>query len=126
MIKVGIIGIITVLAAVFLKGVKAEYGICAGICGSIILVYIAVTKFSGILGIISGFKRYTGSDSDYVLILIKMLGIAFTAEFSSNLCRDVGYSSVAAQIELIGKLSILLISAPIVEALLDTIFAFME
>ena len=125
MIKVGIIGIITVLAAVFLKGVKAEYGICAGICGSIILVYIAVTKLSGILGIISGFKRYTGSDSDYVLILIKMLGIAFTAEFSSNLCRDVGYSSVAAQIELIGKLSILLISAPIVEALLDTIFAFM-
>ena len=125
MIKVGIIGIITVLAAVFLKGVKAEYGICPGICGRIILVYIAVTKFSGILGIISGFKRYTGSDSDYVLILIKMLGIAFTAEFSSNLCRDVGYSSVAAQIELIGKLSILLISAPIVEALLDTIFAFM-
>lgn len=125
MIKVGIIGIITVLAAVFLKGVKAEYGICAGICGSIILVYIAVTKFSGILEIISGFKRYTGADSDYVLILIKMLGIAFTAEFSSNLCRDVGYSSVAAQIELIGKLSILLISAPIVEALLDTIFAFM-
>ena len=60
-----------------------------------------------------------------MLILIKMLGIAFTAEFSSNLCRDVGYSSVAAQIELIGKLSILLISAPIVEALLDTIFAFM-
>ena len=105
MIKVGIIGIITVLAAVFLKGVKAEYGICAGICGSIILVYIAVTKFSGILGIISGFKRYTGCQIRIMLLmLIKMLGIAFTAEFSSNLCRDVGYSSVAAQIELIGKL----------------------
>ena len=124
MIKVGIIGIITVLAAVFLKGVKAEYGVCAGICGSIILVYIAVTKFSGIIDIISGFKRYIDADSGYVLILVKMLGFAFTAEFSSNLCKDVGYSSVAAQIELIGKLSILLISAPIVEALLDTVFTF--
>ncbi len=124
MIKVCIIGIITVLTAVFLKDIKTEYGICAGVCGSLILVYIAVTKFSGIMDIISNFTRYIDTDAEYVFTLIKMIGIAFTAEFSSNMCKDVGYSSVAAQIELIGKLSILLISAPIVEALLNTIFTF--
>ncbi len=126
MIKACIFGIVTVLVAIFLKGIKNEYGIYAGICGSIILIYMAIQRFSGILEIIKEFESYISVSSEYIRILIRILGIAFVAEFSSNMCRENGYNTISSQIELIGKLSILLISAPIIKALCDTVFSFMK
>ena len=126
MIKVCIFGIVTVFLAIFVKGIKNEYGIYVGICGGIILVYMAIQKFTGILDIIKEFENYISVSSEYIGILVRMLGIAFVAEFSSNMCRENGFSTISSQIELIGKLSILLISAPIIKALCDTIFAFMK
>ena len=126
MIKLAAIGFVTVLLAVFFKRMKNEYGIYAGIAGSILLLYLGVKKMSGIVDVINRFTNYISVDSTYIVILLKMLGIAYIAEFTANLSKDAGYHSIASQIELIGKLSILLISAPILEALLDTIFTFMN
>lgn len=125
MIKACMFGLVAIIIAICLKSIKNEYGIFAGICGSIILVYMILTKFSGILDLIKDFEKYVGSAYGYIDILIKMLGIALIAEITSNLCRDTGYSGIASHIELIGKLSILLISAPIIHGLLDTIFGIM-
>lgn len=126
MIKVCAVGIVTILVAVFAKSIKSEYGIYAGVAGSILLIYMGIQKFSGILDIINRCGSYISMGPGYMEILIKMLGIAYIAEFASGISKDAGYSSIAAQIELIGKLSILLISTPIIEALLDTIFSFMN
>ena len=48
-----------------------------------------------------------------------MIGVTYISEFASSLCRDAGYSTVAGQIELVGKLSILTIGMPIVLALFE-------
>lgn len=126
MIKIAAIGLITVLLAVFCKSIKSEYGVYAGIAGSMLLLYLCVMKLSGIVDIINSFTGYISLNQTYLVILLKMLGIAYISEFSSNLSKDAGYNSIAAQIELAGKLSILLISAPILKALLDTIFNFLK
>ncbi len=126
MIKICAIGIVTILAAVFAKSIKSEYGIYIGMAGSILLMYLGIRKFSGILDIINKCADYISIGPSYMEILIKMLGIAYIAEFASGVSRDAGYSSIASQIELIGKLSILLISTPIIEALLNTIFSFIN
>ena len=55
-----------------------------------------------------------------VEILLKMLGISYLSEFAASLCRDGGYGSAAGQIELFGRLSILVVSMPVVRALLET------
>lgn len=126
MIKIAAVGLITVLIAVFCKSIKNEYGVYAGLAGSLLLLYMCVRKLADIVDIISGFNNYISLNQTYLIILLKMLGIAYIAEFSSNMSRDAGYSSVASQIELAGKLSILLISSPILKALLDTIFTFLK
>ena len=126
MIKVCVFGIVTVFLAIFVKGIKNEYGIYVGICGGIILIYMTMQRFSGILDVIKEFEKYISGSSEYIGILIRMLGIAFVAEFSSDMCRENGFNTISSQIELIGKLSILLISTPIIKALCDTIFAFMK
>lgn len=54
-----------------------------------------------------------------------MIGITYVAEFASGLCRDAGYASVGAQIEMFGKFSIMAVSMPILLALIETIEGFL-
>ena len=65
-------------------------------------------------------------DTAYVGTLLKMLGITYIADFSSNICKDAGYQAIAGQIEVLGKLAVLVLSMPILLALLDTIEGFLS
>ena len=62
----------------------------------------------------------------YLKILLKIVGIAYIADFAASICRDAGYSAVAGQIELTGKISVLTVSTPIVLALLNTISEYLQ
>ena len=48
------------------------------------------------------------------------------AEFTSGICKDAGYSAVGTQVEMVGKLAILAVSAPVVLSLVETLKVFME
>ena len=62
----------------------------------------------------------------YFYQLLKMLGITYAADFSSNICKDAGYQAIAVQIELFGKVTILVLSLPILLTLLRTIQEFLS
>ncbi|CDA88477.1 stage III sporulation protein AD [Clostridium sp. CAG:230] len=66
-------------------------------------------------------KNLLGKGSVYIGILLKMIGITYVAEFSSNLCADAGYHAIADQIEFYGKIMIMAVSLPILLTLVDTI-----
>jgi len=125
MIKIAAVGIITVILAVFCKGIKNEYGIYVSVAGCILLLFMGINRMSGIVSLIESFQNYLSISSLYVTSLLKMLGIAFVAEITSAICKDAGYGAISSLVEFIGKLSILLISAPIIEALFETIFSIM-
>ena len=54
-----------------------------------------------------------------------MLGAAYVAQFSSGLCKDAGYSAVASQIEVFTKLYMMVLSMPVLLALMETIRSFL-
>ena len=121
MIKIAAVAVITVLVAVFCKEFKQEYGMYISVAGCVLIMLMVAGRLSGITELISRFSTYIKVDSACIGILLKMLGIAFVSDFSANICKDAGYSMVAGQVEFAGKLSILLLSTPILNALLDTI-----
>lgn len=85
-----------------------------------------MSKLELVLSVINRMQEYVRLDTGYIAILIKMIGITYVAEFSSNLCKDAGYQAVAGQIEMFGKLSILVISMPVLLVLLETIGEFLS
>ena len=52
------------------------------------------------------------------------IGITYICEFSAGICRDAGFQTIAGQIEVFGKVCILLFGLPIVISLLQTIGNF--
>ena len=61
----------------------------------------------------------------YMKAILKMLGVTYVSEFASAICRDAGYQTIASQIEIFAKLTILALSMPVLEALLVTIQGFL-
>jgi stage III sporulation protein AD len=125
MIQIALIGIIVVLMGIQFKSNRAEYAIYISLAGCILIFYLGVSKLEIIINAIRKIQSYINLKETYITILIKIIGITYIAEFSSNICKDCGYSAVANQIELVGKLTILATGMPILLALLDTINNFL-
>lgn len=125
MIRIALIGIVSTLIAVACKGIKNEYGLYIGLAGCILIAYIGIGKLESMLELIHRFEGYMSDKTGYISILLKMLGISYIAGLASDISKDSGYNAVASQIEMAGKLSILLIGTPILEALLDTVFSML-
>lgn len=116
-----VIAVISALMAVYFKSIKSEYGlfISLGIC--ILSMIFAVSKLKYFVEIIETIRLYIGLDMVYIEIILKIIGISYVAEFASDVCKDCGYSSMANQIQVVGKLTVLCISMPVILTLLETI-----
>ncbi len=125
-IKIAMVGLAAVLLAIQVKGGRPEYEIFITMGACLCIFFFLVTKLEVVMNAINEMQSYIRLDAKYVAVLLKMIGITYVAEFSSNLCRDAGYQAVAGQIEMFGKLSILVISMPVLLALLETISRFLS
>ena len=114
------------LLAMQFKGQKGEYGIYISIAAGMVICFGILSKLSSILDTIREIGSMIRIEGSYLAILLKMLGITYAAEFASNICRDCGNQTLAVQIELFGKLAVLVLSMPILLALLKTVQAFLK
>lgn len=125
-LKIAVLGIVGTLLGIMLKEQKKEYELFVTLGVSLCIFYFLMSKLELVLSVINKMQDYVRLDTGYLAILIKMIGITYVAEFSSNLCKDAGYQTVAGQIEMFGKLSILVISMPVLLVLLETIGEFLS
>lgn len=124
--QLGLLGIVGAIFALQLKSLKEEYSIVICIGLSLIIFFSVVARLEEVIGTIREVVDLIALDSAYVRIILKMLGITYVAEFSSAICKDAGYQTIASQIEIVAKLSMLVMSLPIILALLKTIQGFLR
>ena len=62
-----------------------------------------------------------GFESGYIKLILKVIGIAYTAQFGAEICRDAGEASTASKIELAGKIIIMAISMPAVYSFIEVV-----
>ena len=60
-----------------------------------------------------------GGPSVHLPTVLRSVAIAYVAGFGAQLCRDAGQEGVAAAVELVGKVAILVTALPVFVALLD-------
>ena len=124
-IQVAALAVAGVLLAVQFKSGKAEYGIYLGAALSILIFFQILGKLNVILEVIKTIGEFLPLNKIFAGTLLKMLGITYVAEFSASICQAAGYQTIARQIEILGKLTILVMSMPILLALLQTIREFL-
>lgn len=124
-IQIGAIGVLGAILAIQFKNGKSEYGIYISIALSVLIFFSIVGRLETIVQVIKSIGEQVQIKSTYIMALLKMLGVTYVAEFASAICKDAGYQTIAQQIEIFSKLTILALSMPILLALLETIQAFL-
>lgn len=125
MIQAAMIGIVGVFLALQVKHSKPEFAVYISIATSIFLLFLVTGKLEIVVESIKRIQESLSVQTAYIQALLKIIGITYIAEFASDICRDAGYSTIAGQIGIFSKLSILAVSMPIVTALLETIQEFL-
>lgn len=126
LMKISILGIAGIFLGLFFKETKPQYSMYVSIVICICLVGYSITKLLALFADIREIQEYIPINSQYLTTLLKILGISYVGQFSAGLCKDAGYSSIAGQIELFCKLSIMVVSMPILMVLLETIGEFLS
>ena len=124
-VRISLLGLGGVMLGIILKGTKPEYAGFVTMGVGILILTLAVGKLEYLFESVKKLKESLSMETEYFSALIKMLGIADVGQFSAGICRDAGYQATGAQIELFCKLSIMVLSMPVLLALLDTIQEFL-
>lgn len=123
-IKVGAFGIVGVMLALQFKGQKPEYSMYIGFALSILIFCYVLKRAEVIMLQLDIIRKFLGSAEGYLSILLKVIGITYICEFSASICKDAGYGAVADQIEILGKLSVMLAGLPILFSVIEQIQSF--
>lgn len=90
----------------------------------IIIFIVIVEQVKSIINFIQVLASKASIQTYYLDTIFKIIGIAYIVEISANLLKDAGLSSLASKIELAGKIFILLLALPIIQAVIEMIIQF--
>ena len=124
--KAAAIGVCAALIALQFKGGKTEYGIYVSIAAGILLGAGIIGKLGTVLDTVKEIGSFLQIEGSYLGVLLKMLGITYVAEFASNIWKASVSHTIAPQIQLFGKNTVLALGMPVLLTLLRTIEAFLS
>jgi len=121
MIRFCLFALLGVFLAVLFKNGRPEYGLLIGLFISLFLfgkgIGLLESAWEGLLRV----KALLGVSFDYIVTLFKVVGLTYVCDISGNMCKDAGYGAVASQIEILGKLSVLVSGFPILLSLMESL-----
>lgn len=125
-VKIIGIGLVTAVLSVLLKQYRPELAFAIPLVGGTVILFCLVPYMKTMVEVFTRLADRVGIESQYLRLLLKMIGIAYLCQFGAELCRDAGENAVAGRMELAGKLMILSLSLPLVYQLLGLVDAIIN
>ncbi len=115
------LGLVVAVLAVLVRGVRPEFGLLLALGFGVLVFLFVLDKLGLVVGLFRDLARRAAVDEAYLATLLKILGVAYIAEFGAQVCRDAGEGTIASKIELAGKILIVLLALPIFAGLLEAV-----
>lgn len=120
-IKIIGISLIAIIIAVIIKQYKSEFAVYISIITGVIILLICTNYMANIISLVEILANKVNINTQFIKILIKITGIAILTEFAVSICKDSGETAIASKAEIGGKIIIISMSMPIIQALISTI-----
>ena len=120
------VAFITTFSAALLKPSKPELSFAVTVTGVIVILFLIVDSLQNTLTVFSTIAQMTGVENGLLKILLKIVGVGYLTEFGAGLLNDFGSNSVADKVVLGGKITIVLLSMPVIESLLQLVRGFLQ
>jgi len=82
---------------------------------------LLLDRIGTVVRVLADLSDQAGINQFYLNTILKIIGVAYVAEFGSQVCRDAGENAIATKVELAAKVLIMVLAIPIIVAILETI-----
>jgi len=120
------LGVVAAVLAVVLRQMRPEAALLLSIGVGVILFLMVLGKVGAVINVFKDLSARANISTVYLGTILKIVGIAYIADFGAQICRDAGEGAVAAKIEFAAKVLILVMAVPIVIAVLQALFKMMS
>jgi stage III sporulation protein AD len=117
---VGLALIVTIISVV-LKQFRPEIALQLTILAGAAIFILIISKIKIIVDLLQNLADQANISSYYLLIVLKIVGVAYLAEFGAQICRDAGESALATKIEIAAKVGVIVLSIPIIVAITESL-----
>ena len=87
---------------------------------------VGISYLSPVVDFVQQLHESTGTDPQFLRILLKAVGIGIVAELAGLICVDAGNAALAKTIQILATAVILWLSLPLMQALLELVRKIME
>jgi stage III sporulation protein AD len=119
------LGIVATIIIIIIKVQRPEIAVQISVLTGITIFMLVASKLSAVIELLNSYAKKVDIDMVYITTLLKIIGIAYIAQFGAEICKDAGESSIASKIELAGKVIIIVLAVPIITSLLDLVIKIM-
>ncbi len=120
-IKIIGVALISLIIIIIIRQYKPEFAIYISLISGVIILFLVMNKLKRIIDLIQSIANKASINSEFIILLIKMTGIAFLTEFAVSICKDSGETAIASKIELGSRIIIISMSIPIISKLLELV-----
>ncbi|WP_341482350.1 stage III sporulation protein AD [Bacillus kexueae] len=119
------LGLIATFLALIVKEQKPTFAFMLVVFVGCVIFLLLIDQIAQIIHMIDSIARNANVNIVYVETILKIIGIAYIAEFGAQITKDAGQGAIAAKIELGGKILILALAIPIISVIIQTIIGLL-
>lgn len=112
------VGIIGGMLAIMLRRERYESALVVTLVTSVIIGGQVVLGVGELLSEINKIIAECGVDIKYFSLCVKAVGLAYVSQLGAEILRDAGEGAIASKVEAAGKISILLLTMPVITSFL--------
>ncbi|GAB6990423.1 stage III sporulation protein AD [Paenibacillus pini] len=115
------LGLISTILILIIKEQKPMFAFLLTACTGILIFMFLMGRIGAVFIELERMAESAGVKMIYLKTILKIIGIAYIAEFGAQIVRDAGQESVATKIELAGKVLIMVLAIPIIGIIIETV-----
>ena len=121
MIKIIGVAFVGIICYKLIKDVKSSFAPLILVSVGAVLIVLLSDKITEVITVFTGLSEKAGLGGTVFSSLLKIIGIGYVTEYAASVCDDCECTSIGKKIEFAGKLTILIMSLPIINGIIETI-----
>lgn len=126
MITVVGIALSALILSLFLRNYNKTFSLVIVIAASILIFFQVLSGISDVFTSIKSISQNIKPVTEYIKLMIKVLGITLISQFVADLCRDCGEGTLANITELGAKIIVITMILPLFETVIKIVIGLTE
>lgn len=115
-VKIAFLGIMTALLYALVRHLKPEIAPLVVLGGAVVVLVTVAESLLGVSESVDEMMNLAGIEKENISLLMRALGICVVTQFAADICYDNSCSSIAAAVELAGRVGAIALVLPMLKS----------